>query len=601
MNMEYLFNFLPEYDEDSPFGLDVQKDYELFIEQVKSIDASLDLEIIGKSFFYCVEKHKNVTRKSGYPYYTHPVQVALILLKEFTFHDTNSLVACLLHDTIEDVKEIDKDEISREFNEDIADIVDAVTKISHENLTREAGVSKDLIKGLTYRKLFIALVKDIRVILIKLADRLHNMRTLHYLSEKKQKEVASETLNFYVPIAHRLGLMKIKTELENRSFYHMDRENYEAIRNALNTKRRDFINYIKVFADLITNSLNQNNLKHTLSVVHKGEYEIYKMIMDGKSISDIDNFYSMVVILKTNDIHECYRAHGVLAVAFKTISFIDYISNSKMDWYKSLFTELIGPDGKRVELLIRTEEMEKIAEEGFAAKYSFKSGKIRELHFTDEEIEDWGSWMQDIIEEQGENASKIIWDSIKVNIFDSDLTVYTKDGHPIQLPQGSNLIDFAFALSTETGLKCITGKVNGVIQDLNYKLYDGDKVEIIKSPNAYPKEEWQKEVVSHRAIAGLHKYFKELKKSNKLINNEIHNYEAKIIIKGDDRARMLYDITEAIGKTNIKKIQLDTSGTKFEGAISLNVMGENELNRVFIKLLGVKGVKSVERIEETIQ
>lgn len=190
MNMEYLFNFLPEYDEDSPFGLDVQKDYELFIEQVKSIDASLDLEIIGKSFFYCVEKHKNVTRKSGYPYYTHPVQVALILLKEFTFHDTNSVVACLLHDTIEDVKEIDKDEISREFNEDIADIVDAVTKISHENLTREAGVSKDLIKGLTYRKLFIALVKDIRVILIKLADRLHNMRTLHYLSEKKQKEVA---------------------------------------------------------------------------------------------------------------------------------------------------------------------------------------------------------------------------------------------------------------------------------------------------------------------------------------------------------------------------------------------------------------------------
>jgi len=596
--MEYLFNFELEYDENSPFGIDPDKDWQFLLNTAQKVNSSLDTELIKKAFYYCVDKHSKDKRKSGYPYYTHPLNVALILLNEFSFQDTNSIAACLLHDTLEDVEGLDRSEIVDLFGEDVAEIVDAVTKISHDKLQQEAGVSKELLKGLTYRKLFIALVKDVRVMQIKLSDRLHNMRTLHYMSEKAQKRISDETLNFYVPIAHRLGLMKVKMELENRSFYYSDRENYEAIRRALTTKRRDFINYIRVFSDLIQDSLNEHNLKHTLSIVHKHEYEIYKMISEGKSISDIDNFYSMVIILHSNDLHECYRAHGVLANAFNAISFIDYISQSKMDWYKSIFTELIGPDGKRVELLIRTEEMEKIAEEGFASKYSFQSGRIRELNFTDEEIENWGEWMQDIITDYGENASQIIWNSIKVNIFDSELNLYAKDGFAISLPQGSNLIDFAFALSNETGLKCVTGKVNGVIHDLNYKLKQGDQIEIIKSPNAFPKDEWQKEVVSHRAVAGLHNYFKNIKKDE--IHSEVSqkNFEARLVIRGDDRNRMLYDITEAIGKTNIRRIQLDTSGSNFEGAISVYVIDEDELNRVFIKLLGIKGIKSVEKIED---
>ncbi|HRP01053.1 MAG TPA: HD domain-containing protein [Candidatus Kapabacteria bacterium] len=596
--MEYLFNFELEYDEKSPFGKDPDKDCEFLLEASRKVNSNLDITKIKTAFYYCVEKHKDVKRKSGYPYYTHPLNVALILVREFSFQDTNSIIACLLHDTLEDVEGLLKSEIEDLFGDDVAEIVDAVTKISHDQIQKEAGVSKELLKGLTYRKLFIALVKDVRVILIKLADRLHNMRTLHYMSESSQKRISDETLNFYVPIAHRLGLNKIKMELENRAFYYIDRENYEAIRVALTTKRRDFINYIRVFSDLIQDSLNQNNLRHTLTIVHKHEYEIYKMISDGKSLSDIDNFYSIVIVLNTNDIHECYRAHGVLANAFNTTSFIDYISHSKIDWYKSIYTELIGPDGKRIELLIRTEEMEKIAEEGFAAKYSFKSGRIRELNFTDKEIDNWGEWMQDIITDLGEQASQIIWDSIKVNIFDSALNVYTKEGTSISLPQGANLIDFAFALSTETGLRCVTGKVNGVIHDLNYKLKQGDQIEIIKSPNAFPKEEWQKEVVSHRAISGLHKYFKSVIKDDKPSDIWQKNFEARLIIKGEDRARMLYDITEAIGKTNIRRIQLDTSGNIFDGAISVYVIDEDELNRVFIKLLGIRGIKSVEKIED---
>lgn len=599
--MEYLFNFELEYDEDKPFGTDAENDFLFFKKEIEKYSSDLDLELIEKAFFYAVDKHKDDIRKSGYPYYTHPLNVALILLREFPFHDSESIAACLLHDTLEDVKGLEKSELVEYFGETTTEIVDGVTKISHDVLQIEAGYSKELMKGMTYRKLFIALVRDVRVILIKLADRLHNMRTLHYMSIENQKRISDETLNFYVPISHRLGLSKVKMELENRSFYYIDRENYELIKHALNTKRRDFLNYIKVFSDLIQNSLREHNLKHTITIVHKHEYEIYQMMKAGLNINDIDNFYSLVIILHTNDIHECYRAHGVLANAFNSITFVDYISQSRLDWYKSLFTELIGPDGKRIEILIRTEEMEKISEEGFASKYTFKSGRIRELNFTDEEIDRWGEWMADTINQYGESAAQIIWNSIKVNIFDSELTVFSKVGLQISLPQGSNLIDFAFAISNDTGLKCITGKVNGVIRDLNYKLNHGDQIEIITSPNAHPKEEWQIEVVSHRAISGLHKYFKELTDSEISTNNIIKKYEAKLIIKGVDRARMLYEITDAIGKTNIRRIQLDTTGLNFDGVISVKVSGDDELNRVFTKLLSIKGIKSVKKVEEIIE
>jgi GTP pyrophosphokinase len=387
-------------------------------------------------------------------------------------------------------------------------------------------------------------------------------------------------------------------ELENRSFYYSNRENYEAIRTALNAKRREFIDYIRVFSDLIQNSLNAQNLKHILSIVHKHEYEIHKMTQDGKSIGDIDNFYSMVIILNTDDVHECYRALGVLANAFNTISFVDYIAKPKLDWYKSLNTELIGPDGKHIEILIRTREMDKIAEEGFASKFSLKAGHVRALKFTDSEIEEWGEWMQDMIEEFGENASQIIWDSLKVNLFDSELTVYSKDGRPIQLPQGSTLVDYAFALSDEYGLHCVTGKVNGSFNDLNYKLQSGDQVEIIKSDNALPKFEWQKSVVSHRAVAKLHKYFK-LNPPKSTIKRKLNgNYDTKLVIQGEDRELMLLDITEAIGKSNIKRINLDTADSQFDGALTVMVENVEELNRIMIRLLTVKGVTDVKRVFE---
>lgn len=603
--MELLYEFELEYDEKSPFGKDPKADLEFLLDAIRATDPTIDTDLIERSFNFCVDKHSDVSRKSGIPYYTHPLNVALILLKEFTIHDSPSLAACLLHDTIEDVEQVNKDLIAAEFSHEISDIVDAVTKIDAPQIDNgelefmTKAQLKQKIKAFTYRKIFLALVRDIRVILIKLADRLHNMRTLHYMKPEKQADIALETLNFYVPLAHRLGLNMVKMELENRSFYYSDRAAYEGIREALNSKRRDFIDYIRMFADHIQNSLNDNNLPHQLSVVHKHEYEIYKMIQEGVPLSEIDNFYSMVIILKSSDVHECYRAHGVLANAFNAISFVDYIANPKLDWYKALNTELFGPDGKKVEILIRTEEMEKISEEGFAANFSLRSGRIRALEFEEKDIENWGEWMQDVIEENEDSASHLIWDSIKVNLFDSELVVYSKHGKAYKMPEGATLIDFAFALNVDSGLNCLSGKVNGAIKDISYKLRNGDQIDIIASTHPMLKPEWKEFAITQKAVYYLHSYFKnhvpekpkkEPKPTEKIIS--------KLIIKGDDKEGMLQEITNAVGSANIRRVSLDTSGPFFEGIITIDVQSADELNHIFSRLLMVKGIRGVERVDE---
>lgn len=602
--MEQIYEFPDEYDEQGIFSGDENKDLDIFLEKVTETDNSLNIDLITKAYWFCVDHHRGKLRKSEFPYYTHPLNVTLILMKELSIYDEQSIVASLLHDTIEDVESVTREKIANEFSEEIAEIVDAVTKIDEpdKELINLVKNEKELIKikkAETYRKLFLSLVKDVRVILIKLADRLHNLRTLHYLGQEKQYEIAVETLNFYVPFAHRLGLNKVRMEMENRAFYYSDRKTYEAIKDALNSKRRDFIEYIKVFINLIQKSLKEKGIEATITIVHKYEYEIFQMIKDGKSLENIDNFYSIVLILKTNDVAECYRAHGILANAFNAISFADYVANPKLDWYRSLNTELFGPDGKRVEILIRTEEMEKIAEGGFAAKFSLKSGRIRALALNDTDVQNWGNWMRDMILTEGERATQIIWDSIKTNLFDSELTVYSKDGHPIKLPEGATIIDFAFNISQELGLHCISGKVNGIVRELKYKLRNGDQVEVISSPNSFPSVEWKEFVVSFKAVFHLHNYFKYNSTLQNRSQNMKKNYEVKLLIKGEDREGMLMDITMAIGSNNIRRVNLDTSGSMFEGAITVYVKDENQLNEIFGKLLLIKGIRRVEKIEET--
>lgn len=583
---DMVYYFKIEKDEESGFGKSPEEDLETLLSACEKHLVNYDKEIISKAFWTCYNSHKGVIRKSGFEYYTHPLRVATILLSEFPTADTAAVAACLLHDTIEDVEHIDRAKIENEFSKEIAELVDGVTKIRHEETSKLKNTAS------TYRKLFLSLVRDIRVILIKLADRLHNIRTLHYMEERKQVEIAKETLYFYTPLAHRLGLTKIKMELENLSFLYSDREAYEDIKTALTEKRRDFLLYIDKFVSLIDKALNNSKIKHVTTVVHKHEYEIYKMIQSGKRLEDIDNFYSVVVILESNDITDCYKAHGVIANAFNTVNFVDYISGSRPDWYKSLFTEIYGPDGKKVELLIRTEEMEKSAEEGFASKFSLERGRKRAIGFKEEDVRLWGEWMQDIIEKYGDSATQIIWNSIKVNLFDKELTVYSKDGKEYQLPNGATIIDYAFNISDQTGLHLVSAKVNGYIKDITYELRHGDKVEILTSETSFPKPEWQDYVVTKVATIRLFYYFEELANKNP---HRIKPKDVTLRFLGEDREGMLRKITKAIGLANMKKIHVEENDNIFEGNLLLTVHSENELNRIIIKILLIEGIIKVER------
>ncbi len=589
--MEIFFDL--EIEEMLPMGDNQEEDLDLLLKTAKlklSEKGLYDEELIIKSFWYCVDKHKNVIRKSGKPYYSHPLKVAIILLNVFPFSDSESVAACLLHDTIEDVDDVSFDSISKEFNKNIAILVDGVTKISTEFTSKEKN------KALTYKKIFTALIQDIRIIMIKLADRLHNIRTLHYLPIEKQKIIANETLNFYTPIAHRLGLSRIKMELENLSFYFLDKETYQAIKNALSEKRREFINYIKIFTDHIQKSLNENELSHTLSIVHKHEYEIYKMLEEGVALNDIDNFYSIVVILYSDNVTDCYKAHGVLANAFTTINFLDYISSPKLDWNRSLNSEIYGPDGKKVEIIIRTEEMEELAEEGYLSASKLQDGNFSKI-FEKSDIEKWGEWVSDIIESKGEEAIPMIWNSIKANIFDSAIKVFDKNGKNYVMPESSSILDFAFEVSENEGIHCISGKVNGIVRDIGYKLKDGNKVEITTANNSYPKPDWNKFVVTNKAVIGLYRYFKNINKELAENNKQDEKLDYSIQITGEDRESMLQQITEAIGKNNMIKLDVDTTGNMFSAFMILKINNKKDMNLIFKRLFLIDGIRAVERVK----
>ncbi|MDC1068043.1 HD domain-containing protein [Candidatus Kapabacteria bacterium] len=588
--MEILFEL--EYEEKMPIGDSADEDFSLFIKSAKTrLADDFNDEMLSSAYWFCVNNHKDVLRKSGKPYYSHPLKVALLLINIFPICDNETIAASLMHDTIEDVEDVSYSKVKDSFGKVVADIVDGVTKISFENSSKSIG------KAYTYKKIFTALAKDIRIILVKLADRLHNMRTLHYLKEHKQKEIALETLNFYTPIAHKLGLSRIKQELENLSFYFLDKQTYVAIRNALTDKRKEFLKYIQLFTDLIQQSLNEQFIDHTLSIVHKHEYEIYKIMQDGKSLSDIDNFYSIVIIINSNNITECYTAHGILAKAFTTINLLDYISNPKIDWNRSLNSELYGPDGKRVEIIIRTQEMEKVAEEGFFSVYTFEKGNARGLDLSDEDITNWEEWVEDIIKSRGEEAIQMIWNSVKVNLFDSAITVFTKDGISLVLPDEASILDYAFSLSEQDGISCIAGKVNGVTHDIGHKLKEGDQVEIITSPNSQPKPDWNRFVVTNKALLGLYKFFKENPGLDITNQRDSNIDDFKIRITGEDKEKMLQRITEAIGKNNMLHIQLDTTGTLFSGLITLKMQERKKLDLLFLELFKIEGMRSVENLK----
>jgi RelA/SpoT family (p)ppGpp synthetase len=458
----------------------------------------VDEDLITKAFSFMLEAHKHDIRESGEPYYTHPYEVALIVAQEFPLDDI-TIVSALLHDVVEDT-DLNLEVLASEFGKEVAEIVDGVTKIS--------GIftGQDIAKAENYRKLLLSMVRDVRVILVKFGDRLHNMRTLEFVNPDKQRRIAQETLEIYAPFAHRFGLGKVKWELEDLSFKYLNKEAYEDLARKVKSKRKERESYIKKFAEPITQKLDEYNLKFELSGRAKHLYSIYrKMIRRNRPFEEIFDLFAIRIILETENNNDCYTTLGIVNQVYLPVPdrFKDYISIPKTNNYQSIHSTVVGPDGKLVEVQIRTKQMHEVSEKGVAAHWRYKENKTA----SDKELEDWANWIRDIFENVSRFEEKSdLLESFKLNLYQDEIYAFTPKGDLRRLPINSTPVDFAFDIHSKVGIHCIGAKINGRIVPLDTLLSSGDQVEIITSKNQQPNKNWLKFVKTHKAKTNIRRW-----------------------------------------------------------------------------------------------
>ncbi len=483
---------------------------QMIMDRVKEYDPNADFDLIAKAYNYAVIAHGEQKRKSGEPYIIHPVEVALILTE--IEMDSASICAALLHDVIEDTS-FDYKNLEQEFGEEIAMLVEGVTKLSRINFkTREEAQAENL------RKMFLAMANDIRVVLIKLADRLHNMRTLNYQPESRQKQIAQETMDIFAPLAHRLGVFKFKWQLEDLAFLYLQPEMYHEVAQRLKTKRKEREAYVNALIQQIRKGLEQIGIEGDIAGRPKNIYSIYKkMLKQDKSIDEIYDKIAIRVIVDT--VPECYGVLGIIHTMWKPLPgrFKDYIATPKPNMYQSLHTTLIGQGGEPFEVQIRTWEMHLTAESGIAAHWHYKqdgSPKDRDKKF-DEKL----AWLRRILEwQQDVNDGSEFMESLKTDLFEDTVFIFTPKGDVIELPKGSCPVDFAYRVHTEVGHKCTGARVNGRIVPLDYQLSNGDIVEIITSKSSLgPTRGWLDFVKTSSARSRIKAWFKRSQRQENVL------------------------------------------------------------------------------------
>ena len=482
---------------------------ELYDEIDAYINNPESLALIDKAYDYAYDKHKDQRRKSGEPYFVHCLNVAYELAKLRT--DPHTICAGLLHDVIEDCG-VTKEEFVEEFGTEIYEIVEAVTKISNLKFTDEKEY-----QAVNHRKILIAMAKDVRVILVKLVDRLHNMRTLQYLPPEKQKRIAKETLDVYAPIAHRLGIAEIKNELEDLSFYYLDNEKYHEIARLVESKKSERDKQIDLMIEDISIVLKMHNIPFRIFGRSKHLYSINKkMVTKNKRFDEILDLLAIRIVTQTE--LNCYEILGYIHAVYRPIPgrLKDYIAMPKMNMYQSLHTTIVGPDGRIYEVQIRTEEMDNIAERGIAAHWSYKEGKTNSQKKLIEEL----NWLK-AFEENTDVDAKEYMNDITHDIFNANIYCMTPRGRIIDLAAGATPIDFAYRIHTEVGNQTVGALVNGVLVPLNTPLKTGDVVELRTNKNSTPSEDWLKIVKTNHARNKIKAYFakKELEDKEELIKS----------------------------------------------------------------------------------
>lgn len=482
---------------------EILKRYRALLRACKPTMQRGDKKEIRKAFDMALESHKNMRRKSGEPYIYHPIAVAQIAAEEIGL-GTTSIVCALLHDVVEDT-DITLEDIEREFGKKTAKIIDGLTKIS--------GVFdyNSSLQAENFRKMLLTLADDVRVILIKLADRLHNMRTMDFMPRQKQLKIASETIYLYAPLAHRLGLYAIKSELEDLSMKYLEPDTYKYIATQLNEKKAERTLFIKRFVEPINEALAEQGLTADIYGRPKSIHSIWnKMKSKNIPFEEVYDLFAIRIILDSPPEHEkadCWKAYSIVTDLYRPNPdrLRDWVSSPKGNGYESLHTTVMGPKGQWVEVQIRTQRMNEIAEKGFAAHWKYKESS------NDNGLDQWIMKVREMLNNPEANALDFL-DDFKMNLFSDEIFIFTPKGALLQLPLGATALDFAFEIHTDVGAKCIGAKVNHKLVPLSYKLQNGDQVEIITSSKQSPKEDWLNIVVTAKAKSKIKSSLKEEKR-----------------------------------------------------------------------------------------
>ena len=525
-----------------------------------------DLELVKRAYRFSESSHRGQQRASGEPYVSHPVEVAGLLV-DFKM-DVTTVTAGLLHDVLEDTQ-TSKEDLSREFGQEIAELVDGVTKIGKLEFS-----SREERQAENFRKMLVAMARDIRVLMIKLADRLHNMRTLDYLSPEKRKKVADETLDIYAPLAHRLGMAKVKAELEDLALRALHSDAYQDLQKRVAKRRLEREAEINQVISIIQKKLGEVGIEAQITGRPKHFFSIYKKMHEQER--EFDEIYDLTAVrVITGSVRDCYGALGMIHSLWKPVPgrFKDFIAMPKVNMYQSLHTTVIGPKGDPVEIQIRTLEMHRIAEEGIAAHWLYKEKKGERDKFDQAFV-----WLRQVLEWQQEMKDpREFMETVRVDLFPDEVYVFTPKGDVKALPEGSTPIDFAFAVHTEVGLHCVGAKVNGKLVPLRYTLRQGDIVEILTSPTQHPSRDWLKIVKSSRARTKINQWLKVEERSRSLaIGREQFEREAK-----------KYRLSPAtlLSSDEVKRIASDLGLPSVDDLLASIGYGKTSVHQVIAKLV----------------